>query len=253
MSVRSALILGASGSLGGAIARELIARGWCVGLQFHAHREPCEALVREAVIQNPKSEIQNPTRACCYAANLSNPTAAPELAAAFLKDFQRIDALVWAAGIVRDAPLLTLPDDDLRAVLNVDLRAFFLVLKAFSRQFIKQKSGSVVALSSHAGLAGRAGGVAYAMAHSGLLALVKSAAREWGPLGVRVNAVIPPFVPASGMGRTASPEFIAATQAKRVLKTDVDGAKALATFVCDVLENPAVSGQVLNVDSRITV
>ena len=249
MSVRSALILGASGSLGGAIARELIARGCGVGLQFHTHREPCDVLAREA---EAAGRVAKPPHAACYAADLSDPATAPVLAAAFLKDFQRVDALVWAAGIVRDAPLLTLPDDDLRAVLNVDLRAFFLVLKAFSRQFIKQKSGSVVALSSHAGLAGRAGGVAYAMAHSGLLSLVKSAAREWGPLGVRVNAVIPPFVPESGMGRTASPEFSAAALARRVLKGDTDGAAAQATFACDVLENPAVSGQVMSVDSRIT-
>src|SRR6185436_8242393 len=112
-----------------------------------------------------------------------------------------------------DAPLLSQKEEDLRTVLNVDLRAFFLVLKAFSRQFIKQKSGSVVALSSHAGVAGRTGGTAYAMAHSGMLALVKSTAREWGPLGVRVNAVLPPFVADSGMGRTASAEFAEAAKA----------------------------------------
>jgi len=245
LNVRSALILGASGTLGGAIARELLARGCAVGLHYHVHKEPCEALARDAAAKN--------LHAACYAADLADPAAPAALAAAFLKDFPRIDLLVWAAGIVRDAPLASLPDDDLRAVLNTGLRGFFLVLKALSRQFIKQKSGSIVALSSHAALAGRAGGTAYAMAHSGLLALVKSAAREWGPLGVRVNAVIPPFVPESGMGREASPEFVAAAKAKRVLKADVDGADALATFVCGVLENPAISGQVLNADARITL
>jgi NAD(P)-dependent dehydrogenase (short-subunit alcohol dehydrogenase family) len=91
------------------------------------------------------------------------------------------------------------------------------------------------------------------MAHSGLLALVKSTAREWGTLNVRVNAVIPPFVPDSGMGRGASPEFIAAARAKRALKSDTDGAVALAEFVCDVVVNPAISGQVLSADSRIAV
>lgn len=245
MSARTVLILGASGTLGGAIAREILSRGDAMGLQYHTRREPCEALAREAEAKG--------LQARCYAADLSKPTAAAELSAAFLKDFQRVDVLVWAAGIVRDAPLATLPEEDLRAVLNLDLRGFFLVLKAFSRQFIKQKSGSIVALSSHAALAGRAGGTAYAMAHSGLLALVKSAAREWGPLGVRVNAVIPPFVPESGMGRSASAEFIAGAKAKRVLKADLDGAAALAAFVCEVLGNPAISGQVLSADSRIVV
>ena len=244
MNARAALLLGASGTLGGAIARELLARGYALGLHYHAHKEPCEEL---AALGTAKG-----LRACCYASDLTADNAPGELAAAFLKDFGQVDGLVWAAGMVRDAPLATLPEDHLRAVLSLDLRAPFLILKAFSRQFVKQKSGSVVALSSHAALCGRAGGAAYAMAHSGLLALVKSAAREWGPLGVRVNAVIPPFVPESGMGRSASPEFIAAVKARRVLKAEADGAAALATFVADVLQNPALSGQVLAVDSRIT-
>ncbi|MCY3022457.1 MAG: SDR family NAD(P)-dependent oxidoreductase [Planctomycetota bacterium] len=245
MTPRNALILGASGTLGGAIARELIARGCAAGLHYHAHKEPCEALAREAQAKGVK--------ACCYAADFADPAAPGALATAFLKDFPTVDALVWAAGMVRDAPLLTLTEEDLRAVLDVDLKAFFLTLKALARQFIKQRTGAIVALSSHAALAGRAGGTAYAMAHSGLLALVKSAARELGPVGVRVNAVIPPFVPESGMGRTASPEFAAAARQKRVLKPDADGATALAMFVCDVLGNPAISGQVLSADSRIAV
>jgi len=245
LSARAALILGASGSLGSAIARELVSRGCNVGQHYHAHREPCEALTREAEAKGQQAR--------CYAADLNSAEAVSGLAAAFLKDFSRLDALVWAAGIVRDAPLATLSEEDLRAVIDLDLRGLFLTLKAFSRQFIRQKSGSIVALSSHAALAGRAGGAAYAMAHSGLLALVRSAAREWGALGVRVNAVIPPFVPESGMGRKATPEFAAAAQAKGVLKAEIDGAAALARFVCEVLENPALSGQILSADSRITV
>jgi 3-oxoacyl-[acyl-carrier protein] reductase len=242
---KSALILGASGTLGGAIARELLANGYALGLHYHTHREPCDVLTTEAAAKN--------VRTVCYAADFSDSAAPTALAAAFLKDFTRIDALIWSAGIVRDAPLLTQKEDDLRATLNIDLRAFFLVLKAFSRQFIKQKSGSVVALSSHAGVAGRAGGTAYAMAHAGMISLVKSTAREWGAMGVRVNAVLPPFVPESGMGRAASPDFAAAAFAKRSLKSEVDGAKAVALSVAALLENSAVSGQVISADSRIAV
>ena len=97
------------------------------------------------------------------------------------------------------------------------------------------------------------GGTAYAMAHSGMLALVKSTAREWGPLGVRVNAVLPPFVADSGMGRQASPEFAEAARARRVLKNESDGAHSVALAVAGLLENPAMSGQVIGADSRIAV
>ena len=235
----TALVLGASGTLGGAIAAELLQRGFRVGLHYNTRREPCDAL------------LQNAADSAAFQADLSDPLQPAALASAFLTQFERLDALVWACGISRDAPLLTQAEVDVRAVLNVDLKAFFLVLKAFSRQFIKQKSGMVLALSSHAGLAGRAGGTAYAMAQGGLLALVKSAAREWGGLGVRVNAVVPPFVAASGMGATASPEFAAAVKLKRVLRAEIDGAKALASFAVSVLQNPAISGQVLQCDARI--
>jgi 3-oxoacyl-[acyl-carrier protein] reductase len=235
----NALILGASGTFGSAIATELLERGFNVGLHYNMRKEPCDALVES----HPDSAL--------FQADLSDPAQPAILSAAFLKKFERVDALVWACGISLDAPLVSQPEADVRAVLNVDLKAFFFMLKAFSRQFIKQKSGSVLALSSHAALAGRSGGSAYAMAQSGLIALVKSSAREWGGIGVRVNAVVPPFVAESTMGRAASPEFIAAAKLKRVLKPEVDGSKALGKFAIDVLLNPCISGQVLHADSRI--
>lgn len=241
----TALVVGASGTLGGAIARELGARGYSLALHCHTHVETCEALAAEL---KTGAGI-----ARCFAADFTDSTAPAALAASMLREFPQIDAIVWASGIVRDAPVLTMKEEDLRAVLQIDLRAFFLTLKSFSRTFMKQKSGAVLALSSHAALAGRPGGTAYAMAHAGILALVKSAAREWGPLGIRVNALIPPFVPESGMGRAASPEFAAAAVTKRVLKNDVDGPAFLARFAADVLANPGISGQVLNADSRIAV
>lgn len=241
--MKTALIVGASGTLGRAIARELFARGFRVGLHYHTRKNVCEKLAAELTVSDRAG--------VCYAADFLDAAAPQALAGAFIKDFQRIDALVWAAGIVKDAPLLTLKEDDLRAVLNVDLKAFFLLLKAFSRQFIKQKSGAVVALSSHAAVAGRAGGAAYAMAQSGMLALVKSTAREWGGLDIRVNAVLPPFVAESAMGKAASPEFIDAVKAKRVLKVDADGAVACAQLVAAVAESAAISGQVLSADSRV--
>jgi 3-oxoacyl-[acyl-carrier protein] reductase len=244
-ATRTALILGASGAIGGRVARELIARGYNMGLHYHTRADAC----REIEALAAKSGVT----ARSYAADFNSADAPGALAAAFLKDFGRIDALVCCAGIVRDAPLLTLKDADLRAVVNVNLRAVFLVLKSLSRQFMKQKSGAIVALSSHAGVSGRAGGSAYAMAHSGLQSLVRSAAREWGAFNIRVNAVLPPFVPESGMGRAATPEFAAAVKARRVLKADSDGAAAVAAFMLELLDNPAVSGQILSADSRIHV
>ncbi|HYF48312.1 MAG TPA: SDR family oxidoreductase [Planctomycetota bacterium] len=236
--MRTALIAGASGTLGQAISRELLARGYQLGLHYHTRADACAALAASPGCKT-------------YQADFRDPAAVQNLAAAFVKDFSRVDALVWAAGVVKDAPLLTLKEDDLRGVLDVDLKAPFLLLKALARQFLKQKSGAVVLLSSHGALAGRAGGSAYCMAHAGLLSLMKSLAREWGSSGIRVNSVVPPFVPESGMGRAATPEFIEAAKAKRALKVDTNGSAACARLVADALDNPAISGQVLSADSRV--
>src|SRR5260221_46747 len=117
----TALVIGSSGTLGNAIAAELHARGFELGLHFNTRKEPCEALLQRA----PDSAL--------FPADLSEPAAAGQLAAAFTKRFERVDALVWVCGIVKDAPLLVQAESDLRAVLNLNLKGFFLILKAFSR------------------------------------------------------------------------------------------------------------------------
>jgi len=235
----NALVLGASGTLGSAIARELLSRGYDCGLHFNQNKTACDAITLEG------------RKTIAYAANFRDAASVGTLVPQFLKDFGSADVVVWAAGISRDAPLLTQNEADLRAVLDVNLKACALLFKSLARQFIKQKSGRVVVLSSHAAVSGRAGGCAYAMAEAGLLALVKSAAREWGALGVNVNAVLPPFVPESKMGSAASPEFAEAAKLRRVLKTESDGTKATVLAVLAALENPAMSGQTITADSRV--
>lgn len=239
----TALVIGASGTLGGAIAAELLARGYALGLHGHSRIERCAALKAAALERGLEAEI--------FRADVSSLDAMNELAGAFVKRFGRIDACVWAAGTIKNAPLVLQDEADMRAVMNVDLKGFFLLLKALSRQFMRQKSGAVLALTSHAGISGRRGGAAYAMAQSGLTALVKSAAREWGSLGVRVNAIAPPFIRESGMGGVTPPESADAIEGKRVLKSDPDALRNFARYAVDALGNASLSGQVIVADSRI--
>jgi NAD(P)-dependent dehydrogenase (short-subunit alcohol dehydrogenase family) len=241
---RSALVLGASGHIGGAIASELAKRGWRLGLHACLHPERCPAAPPGASAPPP----------LVYQADLRNLAEAEKLAADFLRDFGRLEALVWAAGLTRDAPAAVQPEAQLREVLALDLTAPFVLARAFVRQFLKQRAGAALFMASHAGLSGRAGGAAYAMAQSGLLALVRSLAREWGPSGLRVNALIPPFLPDSGLGRAVSPGCAAELSRRNVLKSQASSAetvKAVASLAVEVLDNPSVSGQVLVSDGRI--
>jgi len=244
VSERAALVLGASGTIGGAIARQLFSNGYSLGLHCFQHPEKVPAF-------KPKGSQQTKT----FTADFRDTAQIEKLAKDYVGSFTSLDALVWAAGVTRDAPVLTQKEPDLREVLAVNLTAPLLLCKHFARTFIKQKAGAVVFVSSHAGLSGRAGGAAYAMAQSGLLALAKSLAREWGALGVRVNCIVPPFVPESAMGQAASPEFADAVKKKNVLKSPaaeaVDPAQSVARFVAGLLEDRAASGQVFTLDARI--
>lgn len=239
----TALVFGSSGTCGGAIAAELGARGFEVGLHCHTRREACEALRAQLIAAGRQAEI--------FQGDATDANALNEIAVSFVKRFGRIDACVWACGRVGGGLVAMQDAAEMRAIVTLHLKAPFLVLKSFSRQFIKQKSGSVLVLGSHAGLTGRVGGSAYAMAQSGLFALVKSAAREWGGIGVRVNAVVAPLIKESGMGQAASAELAAEIERRRVFKGDADALKNFARFCGDVLGKAGVSGQVLISDSRV--
>jgi 3-oxoacyl-[acyl-carrier protein] reductase len=231
-----ALVLGASGTLGGAIARGLASSGYRIALHAHTHPERLP-------------QLDGSTQ---HKADFRSAAEIDALAKDVLKAHPKIDVVVWCAAIAKDAILANQTEADLREVLAVNLTAPALLAKAFVRQMIKQKDGAWIFLSSHAALSGRAGGAAYAMAQSGLIAFMKSLAREWGPTGIRVNAVVPPFVPESGLGQSASPEFAEVVRKKNVLKaTAAKPEDELAKFVVSLAQNKTTSGQVLVTDGRV--
>lgn len=232
---RTGLVLGASGTLGAAIAAALSGRGFRLALHAHQHPERCPSLENAEV----------------FTADFREADQIKDAAKKIVKALGRVDACVWSAGVVNDKIAAKLTPDEMREVLAVDLTAPFLWCKALARTFLKQRSGSVLLLSSHAAFSGRVGGAAYASAQSGLLALMKSLAREWGASGVRVNALVPPFVAESGMGRASSPAFAEAVQKRSLLKTDADPVAAVSRIACEILETETASGQVFVVDSRV--
>ena len=239
-SAPTALILGASGALGGAIAQALATKGYALALHARTHPERCSAVKGAGI----------------FRADFREPAQIETLVKEVLKTFPRLDAVIWAAGIAHEALVVNLKEEDAREVLAVNLTAPVLLAKALARQMIKQKSGSWIFLSSHAALSGRVGGTAYAMAQSGLLALMKSLAREWGASGIRVNAVLPPFVPESGLGRAASSEFAEQIRRRNVLKAPAGQSPAppiedLAQFVLGLCKNQSASGQVFVTDGRV--
>lgn len=179
---KTALVTGASGGIGAAIARALHAQGAAVALSG-TRREALDALAGELG-----------ERAHVCPADLRDPAAAEALIAAAEQAAGPLHILVNNAGLTRDMLALRMADEDWQAVLDVDLAAPFRLARAALRGMLRRRAGRIVNIGSIVGATGNAGQANYAAAKAGLIGLTKALAQEVAPRGVTVNAVAPGFV-----------------------------------------------------------
>jgi 3-oxoacyl-[acyl-carrier protein] reductase len=133
-------------------------------------------------------------RAWSLAVDVSESAQVSAAAETVLKEAGRVDILVNNAGVTRDGLLMRMADADWDTVLDTNLRGAFLFTKAFSRSFLKQRSGRIVNIASVIGLIGNAGQANYAASKAGLIGFTKSVAKEFGSRGVTCNAIAPGFI-----------------------------------------------------------
>lgn len=133
-------------------------------------------------------------KAWACAVDVANAAAVAEAAAKILEDTTRVDILVNNAGVTRDGLVMRMSEEDWDAVLDTNLKGAFLFTKAFSRAFLKQRSGRIINIASVVGLIGNAGQANYTASKAGLIGLTKSLAREFASRGVNVNAIAPGFI-----------------------------------------------------------
>jgi 3-oxoacyl-[acyl-carrier protein] reductase len=182
LSGKTALVTGASGGIGAAIARALHGAGATVGL--HGTRtEPLEAL---------KAELGD--RAHVLPADLSDPEALAQLPKQAEGAMGSVDILVNNAGITRDNLFIRMSDEDWDRVLAVNLTAVARLTKASIRGMMKARWGRVVNIGSVVGSTGNAGQANYAAAKAGLVGLSKALAAEFAGRGITVNCVAPGFI-----------------------------------------------------------
>jgi len=129
-----------------------------------------------------------------YASNAANFDDAVKLIDDVMADFGRIDILVNNAGITRDNLLMRMTEADWDVVIAVNLKSIFNMTKAVQRVMLKQRSGSIVNMSSVVGVSGNAGQSNYSASKAGLIGFTKSIAQELGSRSIRVNAVAPGFI-----------------------------------------------------------
>ncbi|MGC9330855.1 MAG: 3-oxoacyl-[acyl-carrier-protein] reductase [Bacteroidales bacterium] len=134
------------------------------------------------------------TKVKAYVSNAADFKAAHELAETIVSDFGKIDILVNNAGITRDNLLMRMTEEHWDIVMQVNLKSVFNMTKAFMRQMIKQRQGSIINMSSVVGVSGNAGQGNYAASKSGIIGFTKSVAQELGSRNIRANAIAPGFI-----------------------------------------------------------
>ncbi len=182
LSGKSALITGASGGIGGAVARALHAAGAQVALSG----------TREAPLRALAEELG--ARAHVIVANLSDPESLEALAKSALAEMGAVDILVNNAGITQDNLFMRMSDSEWQSVIDVNLGATFRLCRGVLRPMMKARWGRIVNITSVVGATGNPGQANYAAAKAGIVGMSKSLAHEVASRGITVNCVAPGFI-----------------------------------------------------------
>jgi len=198
---KTALITGASGGIGGAIATALHGAGATVALSG----------TREAPLQELCAALGS--RVHVLACNLSDPAAVEALPKQALEVMGSVDILVNNAGITRDQIFMRMSDDEWQSVIDVNLTATMRLCRGVMRPMMKARWGRIINISSIVGATGNPGQVNYAASKAGMVGLTKSIAYEVASRGITANAVAPGFI-ATAMTDKLSDDQKAAINAK---------------------------------------
>jgi 3-oxoacyl-[acyl-carrier protein] reductase len=225
---RAAVVTGAARGIGAAIAARLSARG---AFMVVSDLDDAELAAVSGALPNPNTAVR---------ADLTNPEAPAALVEAALSSYGRLDIVVNNAGYTWDGPVHTMSDEQFQAMLDIHTVAPFRLLRAAAepmRAAAKQELAEqrlqhrkVVNVVSLAGLMGQGGQANYSAAKGATIALTKALAKEWGHLGINVNAVAPGFIETRLTGSAADDQTISvAGRTHRLGITDEVRTMALGT------------------------
>ena len=183
---KSALITGASRGIGREIALEYARQGANVAFSYNASKDA--ALSLEAELQGLG------VKALAIQADGADILASERMVAETLEKFGTIDILVNNAGITRDNLLLRMTAEQFDEVIRTNLNSVFYATKAVLKPMLKQRSGSIINITSVVGITGNAGQANYSASKAGMIGFTKSTAKEIGSRGIRANCVAPGFI-----------------------------------------------------------
>ena len=186
LSGKTAIITGASKGIGKGIAETFAKQGANVAFTFLSSVEKGQALEQE--LQQYGTQVKG------YRSDASKMEDAESLIAQVVEEFGGVHIVVNNAGITKDTLLMRMTEEDFNRVIEVNLNSVFNMTKAVQRTFLKQRSGSIVNISSVVGVKGNAGQSNYAASKAGIIGFTKSVALELGSRNIRCNAIAPGFI-----------------------------------------------------------
>jgi len=241
LSGKTALVTGASGGIGGAIARALHGQGAAVALSG----------TRVEALETLAGDLGE--RAQVVPCDLADPRATAELIGQAEAALGQVDILVNNAGLTRDGLTLRMKDEDWDRVIEVNLSAGFRLARAALRGMMKRRWGRIVAITSVVGATGNAGQANYAASKAGATGLVKALAQEVASRGITVNCVAP------GMIRTAMTDALTEPQREKIMAAipagrlgEPEDVAACVAFLC-ADEAAYVTGQTLHVNGGMAM
>ena len=240
MERKTAVVTGASRGIGKAIALALAKEGFNVVVNYNGNKEKAEQVKKECEDFG--------VNAITVKANVADFSESENLIKEAVSTFGSIDVLVKNSGITKDTLLLRMKEEDFDSVIDVNLKGTFNTIKHAARQMMKQRSGSIINMSSVVGISGNAGQINYAASKAGVIGLTKSVARELASRGIRANAVAPGFI------ETDMTDELNDKAKEEILKTiplnDTGKSEDVANLVVFLASEKSryITGQVIHVD-----
>ena len=189
-------------------------------------------------------------QAIAYRADVADLAGSKEIVSEIAKEFGRVDILVNCAGITRDGLIAMMKEENFDAVIGVNLKGTFNMIKHCMPYFIKQRSGKIVNVSSVSGIMGNAGQANYSASKAGVIGLTKSTAKELASRGVCCNAIAPGFIATDMTANLADNPLIAQIPMKRM--GTAEEAANLIFFLSSPLSD-YITGEVIKIDGGIAM
>ena len=240
-----ALVTGASRGIGRQIAIQLAGHGAKVIVNYCGSKEAAKEVVDTIVNTGGTAEA--------IRCDVSDFGATKEMIKQIMDKYEKVDILVNNAGISRDSLLIKMSEDDFDIVVSTNLKGAFNTIRHLYRNFVKQRSGKIINISSVSGVIGNAGQANYSASKAGIIGLTKSLARELASRNICVNAIAPGFVETDMTNRLSQSVIESAKQMIPLQKFGKP--QDIAELVVFLASERAdyITGQVICVDGGMSI